>query len=170
MEGRMMLRGLIGTGLTFLMLAGDTQAQSRPDIRSAANISEVSAQRGLDKGLLVQYRYRTDAQLGYTRGGGLRVKKEATPRIKKETITRTQQVAGGTRQVTVVTTRQVTFVTRRVTVLSRTARPNFNLACKAKYPSFVGWMERQWTRCRAAPSPAYGEEQLKAWQCWCRAA
>lgn len=166
-----MLRGLIGTGLMFVILAWDTQAQSRSDVRSARNLSEVSAQRGLAKGGLVQYRYKTDEQLGFTRGGGLRVKKADTPaRVKKQTITRTRQVAGGTRQVTVVTTRQVTVVTRRVTVLTRTARPNFNLACKAKYPSFVGWMERQWTRCRAAPSPAYGEEQLKAWQCWCRAA
>ena len=48
--------------------------------------------------------------------------------------------------------------------------PKFNEACKAKYPTWASWMGARWTTCTRPPGPNYGEEALKAYNCWCRTA
>jgi len=54
-------------------------------------------------------------------------------------------------------------------VQGQPSKPNFNQACKAKYPAFASWMETRWTTCAVAPSgPRFEGEQVKAWLCWCR--
>ena len=111
-EGRM-LRGIVGAGLMLLALASDAPAQSRSRASSAAGFSDVSAQRGLYKGGLVPSHYKTDAELGFTRGGGL-------PTKKTETTTRKRPVSVAVQRI-----------------YYQSARPNFNLACKRKYPGFV---------------------------------